>query len=280
LVQYFLAVVEHGGITKAAAALYIAQPSLSQAIRTLERRLGVELFDRSGRNLVLTPAGSAFEAAARRIQEDLLRAREEVLSVRNLKAGRIELAAMPGLEADPLPELASRLRSQHPGLLLSIRTPDGAAEVVSEVRRGRVELGLTDLPVHAAKLRTWPLQTQELVLVLPVGLADGVADPVPLDTMGDLPMVTTEADLRVLPDTLASIVVVSAQRPATWDLVRAGAGATFSTRRLAERDLADAVVRSTVPRLERTIGFVARPGPLSPAARAFLAVAGVEVGSE
>src|SRR5262249_4177831 len=158
------------------------------------------------------------------IQEDLLRAREEVLSVRNLKAGRIELAAMPGLEADPLPELASRLRSQHPGLLLSIRTPDGAAEVVNEVRRGRVELGLPDLPVNAAKLRTWPLETQELVLVLPAGLADGVADPVPLDTMGDLPVVTTEADLRVLPDTLASIVVVSAQRPATWDLVRAGAG--------------------------------------------------------
>jgi DNA-binding transcriptional LysR family regulator len=57
--EYFLAVVDHGGVNRAAAALYLAQPSLSQSIRALERDLGHQLFHRVGRRLVLTDAGQA-----------------------------------------------------------------------------------------------------------------------------------------------------------------------------------------------------------------------------
>ena len=57
--EYFLAVVEHGTLTKAAAALHLAQPSLSQMIKTLERDLGTQLFHRVGRRLVLSPAGTS-----------------------------------------------------------------------------------------------------------------------------------------------------------------------------------------------------------------------------
>lgn len=68
--EYFLAVVEHGGVTRAAQALYLAQPSLSEAIRRLEEELGVVLFERSGRGLVPTPAGRALVEPARRIVAD------------------------------------------------------------------------------------------------------------------------------------------------------------------------------------------------------------------
>ncbi|GAA3440471.1 hypothetical protein BJ998_008724 [Kutzneria kofuensis] len=57
--EYFLAVVDHGGMGRAAAALHVAQPSLSQALRTLERDLGQPLFHRIGRRLVLNDAGLA-----------------------------------------------------------------------------------------------------------------------------------------------------------------------------------------------------------------------------
>ena len=63
--RYVLAVVEHGTFTAAAAACYVAQPSLSHAVGLLERELGVELFHRIGRRVVLTAAGEAFVEPAR-----------------------------------------------------------------------------------------------------------------------------------------------------------------------------------------------------------------------
>ncbi len=91
LLTYFVAVVDHGGVTKAAQALYISQPSLSQAIRTLEKRLGATLFDRAGGRLTLTDDGRRLYAAARRILIDVENAKARVVAVRALEAGRVDL---------------------------------------------------------------------------------------------------------------------------------------------------------------------------------------------
>lgn len=154
LVEYFVAVIDHGGITKAAQALYLAQPSLSQAIRNLERQLGVELFDRSGRHLKLTSDGVAFAGPARGILADVERAAAKVDSVRGLGAGRLEVAAVSTLAIEPLPELTARFRSRHPAVLVDVLDPGNPPEVANQVRRGQVELGLTPLPVRSDTLRT------------------------------------------------------------------------------------------------------------------------------
>ena len=64
-VRYVVAVVDHGTFTAAAAACFVAQPSLSHAVRALERELGVDLFHRIGRHVRVTAAGEAFIPAAR-----------------------------------------------------------------------------------------------------------------------------------------------------------------------------------------------------------------------
>ena len=65
--RYFLAVIDHGGITRAARELYISQPSLSQAIRTLESQFAVQLFDRVGRELHPTADGLALAESLRSV---------------------------------------------------------------------------------------------------------------------------------------------------------------------------------------------------------------------
>lgn len=288
--EYFVAMIDHGSVTKAAQSLYIAQPSLSQAIRSLERQLGVELFRRAGRQLVLTPDGEAFATPARRILRDVERARSAARGVLALDSGQLDIAALATLAAYPLPELAGEFHQRHPGVLLNVIGPGSSSRVVDEVRRGHAELGLTTLPPRStgprgSSLRTRELRTQEIVLVLPPGLAEQLPDPVPLSAVAGIPLVLELGDTlslidAVLDTSTLTVAVESANRQAIWDLVAHGAGATFLPRSLAERELHGVVLRSTTPELRRSIGFVHRPGPMSPAAEAFLAVAGVSAEPE
>ena len=82
--SYVVAVADHGGFTRAAEAVHVTQPALSQAVRTLEAELGVELFHRTGRSVVLTAAGEALLGPARRALRDAETARAAVAEVAGL----------------------------------------------------------------------------------------------------------------------------------------------------------------------------------------------------
>ena len=99
---YFLAVVEHGGFTRAAEHLIIAQPSLSQTIKGLERELGVSLFHRIGRRVVLSEAGRALVGPARIVLRDLEVARSAAAELSETLSGRLEMIAMPSPAMEPL----------------------------------------------------------------------------------------------------------------------------------------------------------------------------------
>ncbi|MBC3192766.1 LysR family transcriptional regulator [Pseudonocardia sp. C8] len=280
LVEYFVAVIDHGGITRAAHALYISQPSLSAAIRSLENELGVPLFDRGSRRLRLTPAGAAFQEPARRVLREAAQARAKVGAVRDLRAGRLHVAAMAALSVDPLPGLVHELRLTHPGVQVHVTDPGSPAGVVAEVRQGRAELGLTSLPARADALATEHLWTQRVVLAATPELARDLPDPFPLEQAHTLPLVLEVGDRLTaviadpeLRDVVGAGAIRCAHRQAIWELVMQGAGATFLPAQLARRVLRGVEHRATDPEVLRRIGLVYRPGGLSPAASAFLEVA-------
>jgi DNA-binding transcriptional LysR family regulator len=99
--EYFLAIVDHGGFNRAASVLYVSQPSLSQAVQALDRDLGSELFHRIGRRAVLTEAGQALIDPARAAVRSLETARARVAAVHELRDGRLDVAAMPSLAVEP-----------------------------------------------------------------------------------------------------------------------------------------------------------------------------------
>lgn len=110
---YFLAVVDHDGFGRAAEALHVAQPSLSQAVAGLERDLGVQLFHRIGRGVVLSDAGQELIEPARQVLRDLRVARSAMESLKGLRRGCVELITMPspGIECEDEAATESNERS-------------------------------------------------------------------------------------------------------------------------------------------------------------------------
>lgn len=283
LLEYFAAVVEHGGVTRAADALYLSQPSLSQAIRTLEREVGAPLFDRTPGGLVLTRAGRDFVGPATAALAKADRARRTIAEVRDLERGRLEVASVAGLTITPVADLVGALRQRHPGVVVSIDDPGGPSGVVSAVREGRAEVGVTPLaPLPAASdgLTVEHLWTERLVLAGAPDLVAGLPDPLPLTHVRDLPMIlevddrlTAAVDDPDLAHAIDRVVIRCALRATVWDLVGRGAGVTVVPERLADRILRRVELRALEPDVRRRAGIIHRPGQLSPAASAFVELA-------
>jgi DNA-binding transcriptional LysR family regulator len=280
--RYVLAVVDHGGFTRAAAAIPVAQPSLSQAVRSLEAELGVELFHRTGRRVVLTAAGEAFVDGARQVERDMATLRAGVEAVRGVVAGRLDLAALPTLAVTPLADVIGRFRRAHPGVAIVVNEPEDPAAAAHAVARGAVELALTELPPPRPGLESVSLGRQELVAVLPPGTAVASRVSLTIETLASHPLVITPpatSSRRVVDEAFARagveprIAVEVSHREALLPLVLAGAGACVLPAALARGAGRRAVVRRLRPALAREIGLVHRPGPLSPAARALVELA-------
>jgi len=281
-VEYAVGIVDHGGFGRAAAALHVSQPSLSQGVARLEAELGVALFLRLGRRVVPTEAGEAFLGPARRLLREASTARDAVAAVAGLQAGTLDLVALPTLAADPLAPLVGDFRHRYPQVAVRIVEPESADAVVALVRDGRCELGLAELPVEGPDVVTEHLFDDELFVILPPG-AGASGDALPVSELRAVPLVTSRpgtSTRRLAERALRAagvepqVVVETDQREAIVPLVLAGAGASFVTRSVAGRAAsAGAVARPLRPRLRRAIGLVRRRSGVSPAAEAFAALA-------
>src|ERR1700677_4830687 len=134
--RHFLAVVDHGGFTAAAQAVYVSQPALSLAVRDLEAELGVPLFVRNGRRVRLTAAGEALLGPARQVLRDLETGQAAVEAVAGLEAGNLTMASLPTLAADPLAPLVGSFRRRYPGVRIDLAAPEGTSELFDLVVAG------------------------------------------------------------------------------------------------------------------------------------------------
>jgi LysR family transcriptional regulator, carnitine catabolism transcriptional activator len=279
-IEYFLGVARHGSFTAAAAALHVAQPSLSQAVRALEREVHAPLFHRLGRGVRLTAAGEALIGPAEQILRCFASATAAVREVSELVTGRLELVALTTLTVDPLAPLVGAFRRAHSGVDVRIADPARASAVAEMVRSGRCELGLADFSVPADGLSNFELPAQEVQVVLPpdelvsrgrrlrhadVAALDLIATPLGTSTRTMLEEMLAEANLR------PRVAVETPHRAAIVPLVLAGAGCSLLPKPMAD-DAArhGACVAGIDPPLHRRIRLLWCSGPLSRAAQAFI----------
>jgi DNA-binding transcriptional LysR family regulator len=141
LLRYFVAVAEERNITRAAERLHISQPALSAAVRQLEQQLGVDLLDRSGRVLAVTPAGMLLLDEGRALLSDADRVFEAVRARDGAAIGRLKVGMTPTARYGIGPELLGASAQQASGVMLYPQE-DTTGALLRDVRGGRLDLAV------------------------------------------------------------------------------------------------------------------------------------------
>lgn len=191
--RYFVAVAEAGHMTRAAQALGIQQPPLSQQIKALEQELGLRLFLRHPKGVALTEAGQQLLDEARRLLADAAALRERLQRMARGERGRLRVAFTSSAAAHGFtPRLLRECRHRYPEIALEV-SESSAAEITEGLADGRLHAGLLRVPVaRPPGLRFERLLSEPALLALPVDhplLRGGPARPIAVHELRDEPLV-------------------------------------------------------------------------------------------
>jgi DNA-binding transcriptional LysR family regulator len=282
---YLDAIIRHGGFTRAAEHLHVAQPAVSVQIRRLEAELGVTLLRRTTRTVELTHAGELFLARVRRGLAELEAGRADLSRLADGLAGRVRIGAIQALDPFDLPGAMAGFHRRHPGVELALRSGN-VHTFLAGLDRGELDLAIAPMPVGIPdRFARTTLFDDELVLITAPDHRLAGSGPLGLAAVSAEPFVCLPADsgLRALLDRLAAdagftprVPFESTHLPRLRDLVAHGLGVALIARSVAEAPGLPVAVHSVDPGpVQRPVGLLhLADRPLSAAAdacRAFLA---------
>lgn len=183
--RYLVTIVETGGFTRAAERVHVAQPGVSAQIRQLERELGQELFDRSGRAVRLTDAGEAVLPHARAALRALDALRDAADEMEGLVRGRVRLGMVTSCGVPDMPALLERFHRGHPGIDISL-VEDNSHALMDQLREGSLDVALVALGMRDPEGLTLSVITdEELVAVVAHGEPLSKQDTIGLGVLVD-----------------------------------------------------------------------------------------------
>lgn len=284
--RVFLAAARLGSFTAAAAAMRMAQPSVSEFVRRLEEAYGTTLFVRGGRRLVLTAAGEALLPIAEQTVASADEADRALRAITSLSGGVAAFGLLRNAKYYSLESLLAQFHWLHPDVRLRV-VGLNSVEVATAVASGELEAGLVVLPVDDEGLRVTPLRRDE-VLYASADPARTAAPPTIRD-LAERPLVLYDAHYGWRDPTRRQVadrarlngihlepLIEVEQVESALALVAAGIGDTWVSRGVAESGVAGPNL-GFVPFAEPlydTIALVQRTGtPLSPATSELLRLA-------
>jgi DNA-binding transcriptional LysR family regulator len=160
----FRAVAEQLSFRKAAEELYLTQPAVSLQIKALEEALGVQLFDRSGAHIAVTPAGRVLLDRAQQAHALLVKAEHEIAALSGEHAGQLALGASTTIAQYVLPRLLGEFSREHPRVQAKLISGN-TEHIVEAVEKQKIALGMIEGPARSREVRTEPFLDDELVLI-------------------------------------------------------------------------------------------------------------------
>lgn len=186
----FTAVFDEGSFTAAAATLQLAQPSVSEQVRVLEKSLDTVLFTRVGRGLVPTEAAQVFRVHAQLTLGAAEAAMAAMASVRDVVSGTIRFGVFGTSRLYLDSDLVADVLDRHPGVRIEL-VGLNSYDVLGQLRRGRVEAAIVALPIADDRLQVTPIMRDELVYVSAV--PDRLLRPITAAVLAQAPLVLAEA---------------------------------------------------------------------------------------
>ncbi|NJP96097.1 LysR family transcriptional regulator [Nonomuraea sp. FMUSA5-5] len=279
--EYFVAVAEEAGFTRAAERLHVAQPGVSAQIRQLERELGEPLFDRSGRVVRLTAVGEAVLPYARAALAAVSGMRMVADEFSGLLRGRVVMGAVSTPSVLDLPGMLAGFHERHPAVEISLVESD-PGRLLDGVVTGRIDLALLGLGAPLPPgLEVRVVVDQELVAAMHPAHELAGAGPIEVAELKGLPLISMPpgTGLRTALEEMcaragfAPHVTFEASEPyVLWQLAARGLGVAVLPESAVAAPASELrVLTFTGPGLRGRMGLVWRGGgELSPAARAFV----------
>jgi LysR family nitrogen assimilation transcriptional regulator len=202
----FCSIAEHGSLTRAAAALGVAQSVLSRRTAALETELGGRLFHRTGRGVVPTELGARLQPRARNVLAEAEALKLDAHGAHSSPAGVVEIALVPAVARPLVSALCSHLRERYPRIQL--RAQEAYSGQVEEwLANGRIDLGLFNRYGRGRVRDAELVLTSDVVLVASRKLLDSTPATIAFRALQGLPLVLPPA-----PNALVSIIRDLAQR--------------------------------------------------------------------
>jgi LysR family cyn operon transcriptional activator len=163
--RYFLDIAQTEHLTQSAQNLFVTQSTLSHGLRQLEQELGVTLFDRLGRGLKLSQAGTEFRVYATRALKEIEAGRMALADLGGLQSGKLTVGAFPTFLNTVVPATVAAFSQAHPGVMVEVR--DLRAGAIEELLlRGELDLGIAFHPTEHDEIDTEPLFDEQMLLVV------------------------------------------------------------------------------------------------------------------
>jgi DNA-binding transcriptional LysR family regulator len=245
LLRYTIAVAEELHFGRAATRLNLSAPSLSKQLKNLEHALGYLLFERKTREVLLTPAGTAFVVEARQALVRVERAIEYGYAASRGDTGLLSLGYSPWFRPSLLVALQSEFAERVPGTRLALHSAYSTTQI-ELLLKGTIQAGIIELPAKGEGLETHCLWHDELVVAVPENHPFSTRSEIDRQDLSNEPVIGVAKSLNLafheyfvescqrlgyLPRIVHEINTVSE----LLDLVKAGAGIGFVKKSLAVR---------------------------------------------
>ena len=264
----FLEVAKLQSFSRAAEKIYRTQPAISAQVRLLEQECGEKLFDRSGKKVLLTPAGEILQRYAQRIIDLNKEALQAIAELNQTARGKLQIGANEATCLYVLPKTFARFRELYPLVQISIYR-NFSHKILQKVQEGAIELGIVTLPQSANNMEVIPVFRDEMQVIVPGSHPLAKNRSATVEEIANFPLILPKTGhTRVVLDRLLrdyrehlQVSMELASVETIKKFVGAGLGISIVSRAYAQPEVAAGLVK-LIPleglKLHRELGLVYR----------------------